>query len=457
MREIARHQRRRADVRASSLMPGDLAHWRPREGYIPVYAFVVSASDDGESLALALRENHETHGAADTIVRARASDATRAFDVGDDVAAFEATRDEAERGRGRARRVDTKTWPPTYAIERSDGTTFEAIGENMARGERRDEAARAMARREAETRAERAANALLEEEKRERDATAKRERTKREARESARAKRATGEAATGETATDATDEVAEAELTKAAKAKAAAKAAARARQEEVKAARAAKEKAAKREAQKARKAAERAARETEARENAPTREDEAPAAVADARANVEADEETVDVVEAVRAPASEDAGDVARASEDAGDVARASEDAATTATASIDEAKPPLTETRRRKLEKAEKKARRMAEIDAFLRAHEVAAAREEASRENADGDASNGAARRRKNKKKKKPTAAADGVAAAADGARVSHEWFAAFAVISFFAVVGGTYSFYSFVARKASDAFAS
>ena len=57
-----------------------------------------------------------------------------------------------------------------------------------------------------------------------------------------------------------------------------------------------------------------------------------------------------------------------------------------------------------------------MAEIDAFLRAHEVAAAHEEASRENADGDASNGAARRRKNKKKKKPTAAADGVAAAAE-----------------------------------------
>ena len=140
-----------------------------------------------------------------------------------------------------------------------------------------------------------------------------------------------------------------------------------------------------------------------------------------------------------------------------GDLARASEDAATTATASIDEAKPPLTETRRRKLEKAEKKARRMAAIDAFLRAREVAAAREDASRENANGDASNGAARRRENEKKKKPTAAADGVAAAADGARVSHEWFAAFAVIAFFAVVGGAYSFYAFVARKASRAFAS
>ena len=148
---------------------------------------------------------------------------------------------------------------------------------------------------------------------------------------------------------------------------------------------------------------------------------------------------------------------VARASEDAGDVARASEDAATTATTSIDAAKPPSTATRRRELDKAEKKARRMTEIDAFLRAREVAAAREDASRENADGDASNGAARRRENEKKKRPTAAADGVAAAADGARVSHEWFAAFAVISFFAVVGGTYSFYSFVARKASDAFAS
>jgi hypothetical protein len=148
---------------------------------------------------------------------------------------------------------------------------------------------------------------------------------------------------------------------------------------------------------------------------------------------------------------------VARASEDAGDVARTREDAATTATTSIDAAKPPSTATRRRELDKAEKKARRMAEIDAFLRAREVAAAREDASRENADGDASNGAARRRENEKKKKPTAAADGVAAAADGARVSREWFAAFAVVSFFAVVGGAYSFYSFVARVASRAFAS
>ena len=148
---------------------------------------------------------------------------------------------------------------------------------------------------------------------------------------------------------------------------------------------------------------------------------------------------------------------VARASEDAGDVARASEDAATTATTSIDAAKPPSTATRRRELDKAEKKARRTAAIDAFLRAHELAAAREDASRENADGDASNGAARRRENEKNKKPTAAADGVAAAADGARVSREWFAAFAVVAFFAVVGGAYSLYSFVARVASDAFAS
>ena len=91
-----------------------------------------------------------------------------------------------------------------------------------------------------------------------------------------------------------------------------------------------------------------------------------------------------------------------------------------------------------------------MAAIDAFLRAHEVAAAREDASRENADGDASNGAARRREHEKTKKPTAAAD-------GARVSHEWFAAFAVVSFFAVVGGAHALYAFVARAASDAFAS
>ena len=82
-----------------------------------------------------------------------------------------------------------------------------------------------------------------------------------------------------------------------------------------------------------------------------------------------------------------------------------------------------------------------MAAIDAFLRAHEVAAAREEAS---------TGAARRREHEKKKKPTAAAD-------GARVSREWFAAFAVVSFFAVVGGAHALYAFVARAASDAFAS
>ena len=445
---------RLADVRASKLRADDLVHWRPRVDWIPVYARVVTTRDD--SVAIRLRESHEICGAAGDLVNATPSDVARAFDVGESVAAYAPSGEET--ARGVIRRATTTSWPPTFTIERADGTTFEATGEAMARATDADDATRKMARDAATRAADARARALVEEERVEREREAERARRRRERRDAASGARATREATRGDSvdavevvkAEIETEAAAAAARASAAAARAAAKAAARRRQEEIKAAKAARERAAKREAQRARKAAERAAtRETtEARDDAATRDDEAPAAVAVERADEAADEGTVDVARAVKAPAREDDGDVARASED---------DAKAATPRSTDEAKPPLTETRRRKLEKAEKKARRMAEIDAFLRAHEVAA-QEEASREEADGDASNGAARRRKNKKKKKPTAAGDGVAASAeDTARVSQEWFAAFAVISFFAVVGAGYSFYSFVARKAFDAFAS
>ena len=166
---------RLADVRAARLRADDLVHWRPREDWIPVYARVVAASDD--SVAIRLRESHETCGAAGDLARAPPSDVARAFDVGVECVAYAPSGEET--ARGVIRRATTTRWPPTYVVERADGTTFEATGEAMARATDADDATRKMERDAASRAADALGRALLEEERGERERVAERERMRR--------------------------------------------------------------------------------------------------------------------------------------------------------------------------------------------------------------------------------------------------------------------------------------
>jgi hypothetical protein len=105
--------------------------------------------------------------------------------------------------------------------------------------------------------------------------------------------------------------------------------------------------------------------------------------------------------------------------------------------ASIQEA-PVMTETQRRKLEKQRRKEQRLAEIDAYLKAQEIVGDDDE-STAGPDGNAA-GASNKTKKRKKKK---ASNGSATKEGDLKVSanSEWFAAFAVLSFFALAGAIY----------------
>ena len=181
---------RLADVRESKLRADDLVHWRPRVDWIPVYARVVTTSDD--SVAIRLRESHETCGAAGDCVRAPPSDVARAFDVGQIIQAYAPSGEET--ARGVIRRATTTRWPPFYVVERADGTTFEATGEAMARATDADDATRKMARDLATRAADARARALVEEERVEREREAERARRRRERRDAASGAWATREA-----------------------------------------------------------------------------------------------------------------------------------------------------------------------------------------------------------------------------------------------------------------------
>jgi hypothetical protein len=417
-----------------------LVHYRPREGYIPIFARVarrpsgdaVDGVDDDGVFVVRLRESVEGVGEEGELKRAVKRDLADAFVVSTRVAAFGTTNGDAMTSEpvvGRVRSIDTTKWPPEFVIETTDGGKIRAWGRDACDADayeaetRRRRDARALADADA------VANALLEEEERERErveraAEAKRCKAKKK-------KRSTSDAAPKRDADgdgEEDDEAAALEREakeKAAAEKAAAKAAARARQEEVKAAKAAREKAAKREAQKARKAAERAARET--------REAEEKAMVRDASGD-----EKKEPKEEERSSTKRPTGET---------VAEPTARVDAEPSSAQEKTKTP-TATQLRKLEKERRKAQRMAEIDAFLKAHELIAAQEETD--------STGGARKRKNKKKKKPAAGAAARLEPASARPFSQEWFATFAVIAFFTVLAAAYTVVSFVVKKTTGAVA-
>ena len=413
-----------------------LVHYRPREGYIPIFARVarrpsgdaVHAVDDDGVFVVRLRESVEGVGEEGELKRAVKRDLADAFVVSTRVAAFGTTNGDAMTSEpvvGRVRSIDTTKWPPEFVIETTDGGKIRAWGRDACDADayeaetRRRRDARALADADA------VANALLEEEERERErveraAEAKRCKAKKK-------KRSTSDAAPKRDADgDGEEDDEAAALEREAKEKAAAaKAAARARQEEVKAAKAAREKAAKREAQKARKAAERAARET--------REAEEKAMVRDASGD-----ENKEPKEEERSSTKRPTGET---------VAEPTVRVDAEPSSAQEKTKTP-TATQLRKLEKERRKAQRMAEIDAFLKAHELTAAQEETE--------STGGARKRKNKKKKKPAAGAAARLEPASARPFSQEWFATFAVIAFFTVLAAAYTIVSFVVKKTTGAVA-
>ena len=416
-----------------------LVHYRPREGYIPIFARVarrpsgdaVDGVDDDGVFVVRLRESVEGVGEEGELKRAVKRDLADAFVVSTRVAAFGTTNGDAMTSEpvvGRVRSIDTNKWPPEFVIETTDGGKIRAWGRDACDADayeaetRRRRDARALADADA------VANALLEEEEREREMAERAAEVKRC--KAKKKKRSTSDAAPKRDADgDGEDDEAAAlereAKEKAAAEKAAAKAAARARQEEVKAAKAAREKAAKREAQKARKAAERAARET--------REAEEKAMVRDASGD-----ENKEPKEEERSSTKRPTGET---------VAEPTARVDAEPSSAQEKTKTP-TATQLRKLEKERRKAQRMAEIDAFLKAHELTAAQEETE--------STGGARKRKNKKKKKPAAGAAARLEPASARPFSQEWFATFAVIAFFTVLAAAYTVVSFVVKKTTGAVA-
>ena len=417
-----------------------LVHYRPREGYIPIFARVarrpsgdaVDGVDDDGVFVVRLRESVEGVGEEGELKRAVKRDLADAFVVSTRVAAFGTTNGDAMTSEpvvGRVRSIDTTKWPPEFVIETTDGGKIRAWGRDACDADayeaetRRRRDARALADADA------VANALLEEEERERERAERGAEVKRC--KAKKKKRSTIDAAPKRDADgdgEEDDEAAALEREakeKAAAEKAAAKAAARARQEEVKAAKAAREKVAKREAQKARKAAERAARET--------REAEEKAMVRDASGD-----ENKEPKEEERSSTKRPTGET---------VAEPTARVDAEPSSAQEKTKTP-TATQLRKLEKERRKAQRMAEIDAFLKAHELTAAQEETE--------STGGARKRKNKKKKKPAAGAAARLEPASARPFSQEWFATFTVIAFFTVLTAAYTVVSFVVKKTTGAVA-
>jgi len=440
---------------------GARVHYRPKEGWIPTTAVVVREDAPGSTsskhFVVRLREHTDHIGNEGELKTVREEDLASAFDVGEDVVVFG---DDGNVRRGTVRSVDTTVWPPLFVIREDDDarTTFKVVGERCASAARYDAERRRLENDAAKAVADAAADALMEEERRERE-----ERERAAASKAAKAARkkskkkdgsVNGEdAEEGDAAEKAAEEARlaaaeEAEKARVAEEKAAAKAAARARQEEVKAEKAAREKAAKKEAQKARKAAERAKREAEEAAAAAAKPKEARE---DARVSeeVELGADAVDDVRAGESVVAEIATEIGPKS-----VSTVETDAPASAQKAEEQPTKPLTETQRRKLEKERRKAQRMAEIDAFLKAHDVSIDTDDDVGNNAGktaSEATGGKSKRNKKKNKKKPVSAGSHLANAPLAAKpASGDWFAAFAVLSFFIIASFVYYSYDFIRRK-------
>jgi len=434
---------------------GARVHYRPKEGWIPVVAVVVREDADGGGFIVRLREHTDHIGAEGTLKTARKEDLASAFDVGEDVVVFGDDDGGATVRRGTVRSVDTTVWPPLFVIREGDEarTTFKVAGESCASAARYDAERRRLEEEAAKAVADAAAEALMEEERREREerekaAASKAAKTAKKKKKKSKEKDglvgSEGEAEKEREAEKEKEE--EAERARVAEEKAAAKAAARARQEEVKAEKAAREKAAKKEAQKARKAAERARREAE----------EAVVRPKEAREDAGASEEVgtrddVDVGESVVAEIAEET-EPKSASSMVEKLGNVETDAPAHALTAEEQPNETITKTQRRKLEKERRKAQRMAEIDAFLKAHDVAidADDDDANNGKTPSQAPDGKSKRNKKKKNKNQSSRSDLSNAHLAAKPASGDWFAAFAVLSFFVIASVVYYSYDFIRRK-------
>lgn len=445
---------------------GARVHYRPKEGWIPTTAVVVREDAPGSTsskhFVVRLREHTDHIGNEGELKTVREEDLASAFDVGEDVVVFG---DDGNVRRGTVRSVDTTVWPPLFVIREDDDarTTFKVVGERCASAARYDAERRRLENDAAKAVADAAADALMEEERREREERERAAASKAAKAARKKSKKKDGSVNDGEDAEegDAAEKAAEearlaaaeeAEKARVAEEKAAAKAAARARQEEVKAEKAAREKAAKKEAQKARKAAERARREAEeaaaaAAKPKETREDTGVSEEVDLGARVV--DNAVDYVRAGESVVAEIATEIGPKS-----VSIVETDAPASAPKAEEQQTKPLTETQRRKLEKERRKAQRMAEIDAFLKAHDVAIDADDDVRNHGGktaSEAAGGKSKRNKKKNKKKPVSAGSHLANAPLAAKpASGDWFAAFAVLSFFIIASVVYYSYDFIRRK-------
>jgi hypothetical protein len=446
---------------------GARVHYRPKEGWIPTTAVVVREDAPGSTsskrFVVRLREHTDHIGDEGELKTVREEDLASAFDVGEDVVVFG---DDGKVRRGTVRSVDTTVWPPLFVIREDDDarTTFKVVGERCASAAKYDAERRRLENDAAKAVADAAADALMEEERREREEREKAAASKAAKAARKKSKKTDGSVNDGEDAEEGDEaekaaeearQVAaeEAEKARVAEEKAAAKAAARARQEEVKAEKAAREKAAKKEAQKARKAAERAKREAE----------EAAAAAAAAAAKPKEAREDAGVSEEVELGGADVVDDVRAGESVVAEIAEEIEpksasnvetDAPVSAPKAEEQPTKPLTETQRRKLEKERRKAQRMAEIDAFLKAHDVAIDADDDVGNNGGkttSEAAGGKSKRNKKKNKKKPVSAGSHLANAPLAAKpASGDWFAAFAVLSFFIIASVVYYSYDFIRRK-------
>lgn len=418
-----------------------LVHYRIKEHAIPTIARVVRAEDAAREMWTIRLAEFTTHvGEEGALKSAHRDNLADAFEVATEVVAFQ--RDQGAKAplgegvrRGIIRSVDTNQWPPVFVVKRTDdgeGTEIRVPGAQLALAKAYDDETRARERKRAMEEADLIAKELMEEERREREA-AERAAKKKLAKKKNRSASDVSSVSTVGTVEyrdvdndDGADDKAREEQERVAAEKAAAKAAARARQEEIKAEKLAKEKAAKKEAQKARKAAQREAEMLSA-------------AVTSDKAEKTAPNKSITLEEEKEEEEKETSADVPSTSVKEGDeeheVPVKTSDSAQDASS---QKAPTMTETQRRKLEKQHRKEQRLAEIDAYLKAQEIVAEDEDENGGNGAG-ATNKSKKKKNAGKKKKKNGGKDSDLKLT--AKSNTEWFAAFAVLSFFTLAGAIY----------------
>ena len=417
-----------------------LVHYRIKEHAIPTIARVVRAEDAAREMWTIRLAEFTTHvGEEGALKSAHRDNLADAFEVATEVVAFE--RDQGAKAplgggvrRGIIRSVDTNQWPPVFVVKRTDDgeeTEIRVPGAQLALAKAYDDETRERERKRAMEEADLIAKELMEEERREREAAERAAKKKLAKKKNRSASDVSSVSTVGPVEyrdgdnDDGADDKAREEKERVAAEKAAAKAAARARQEEIKAEKLAKEKAAKKEAQKARKAAQREAEMLSTAVTSDKAEKTAPNESITLEEEKEEEKETTADVPSTSVEEGDEENEVPVKTSDS--IQDASSQKVST-----------LTETQRRKLEKQHRKEQRLAEIDAYLKAQEIVAEDEDESGGNGAGATNKSKKKKNAGKKKKKNGGKGSDLKLTA---KSNTEWFAAFAVLSFFTLAGAIY----------------